>query len=63
MGNMSYCRMENTYIDLVDVENNIDSVSSKSEHKYRKKLIQLCHEIAASYEPDEFDKELDQFEN
>jgi hypothetical protein len=48
MGNMSYCRFENTYGDLKDCdevmgenENNL----SESELKYKKKLIELCQKI------------------
>jgi len=29
MANMSYCRMENTYRDLLDCYNNMDGVASE----------------------------------
>lgn len=48
MSNMSYCRFENTYSDLKDCYNNINENlrgMSKSELKYRDKLIQLCQDI------------------
>lgn len=50
MGNMSYCRFENTYNDLQDCyealgEKTLDELS-ESEKKYAKKLIQMCKEIS-----------------
>jgi len=48
MSNMSYCRFENTYSDLLDCYNNINENlrgMSESELKYRNKLIQLCQDI------------------
>ena len=57
MPNMSYCRFENTYNDLVDCkdslyENGIEYLeenASEYEKKYIKKLIQLCKEISDDY--------------
>jgi hypothetical protein len=54
MSNMSYCRMENTYNDLVDCFDNWEETESKSELKYRAKLLGLCREIVDSYEDDVF---------
>lgn len=42
MGNMSYCRFENTLRDLRDCNRNLDSQVSESEHKARKELLELC---------------------
>uniref|UniRef100_A0A6M3J756 Uncharacterized protein n=1 Tax=viral metagenome TaxID=1070528 RepID=A0A6M3J756_9ZZZZ len=47
MGNMSYCRYENTYRDLKDCWDNFnDEPTSETEIKYRKLLVKLCQEIA-----------------
>lgn len=46
MGNMSYCRMENTHRDLQDVAEHInDENLSKTEKKYRDRIIELCETI------------------
>ena len=47
MGNMSYCRFENTYRNLRDCYEHIhDENFSDTEKKYREKIIQLCGEMA-----------------
>ena len=49
MGNMSYCRFENTYKDLKDCWENYEDPQdelSESEKKYRRLLTDLCREIA-----------------
>ncbi len=53
MGNMSYCRFENTYEDLVDCcealqESELDELS-ETERKYAEKLIKLCKKIADNF--------------
>jgi len=46
MSNMSYCRFENTYRDLVDCyENLLDSDLSEREKMFRQKLIKVCQDI------------------
>ena len=45
MANMSYCRFENTYKDLVDCYENMENVNSESEKRYRQRLIKLCQNI------------------
>jgi len=45
MANMSYCRFENTYKDLLDCSRNLNNVSSDSEERYRERLVELCREI------------------
>ena len=50
MGNMSYCRFENTYPDLLDCRDAMsDTDLGESEAKYRDWMIGLCIEIAAEY--------------
>ena len=49
MGNMSYCRFENTLKDLRDCWENgftLEEPTSESEIKCRKLLVKLCQEIA-----------------
>lgn len=53
MGNMSYCRFENTCEDLQDcydalAEKDISELS-KSEQIYAKKLIKMCRNIADDF--------------
>lgn len=53
MGNMSYCRFENTYNDLKDCYQAIkngDDLSS-SEQAYKERLIKLCSKIMLCGEP------------
>jgi hypothetical protein len=55
--NLSYCRFENTYNDLVDCLDALDNSSVEKleedagqyERKYIRKLIELCEEIAGNY--------------
>ena len=53
MPNMSYCRFENTLIDLRDCYDHMDDVDhqelSETEEKARKRMIKLCCEIADNY--------------
>lgn len=50
MANMSYCRCENTYKDLLEVwqEVEVDDLS-ESEKRYFGKLVKLCAKIADNY--------------
>ena len=54
MANMSYCRYENTYHDLLDAQGALEEEAesgkklSDSELKHRDRLIQLCKDIAES---------------
>lgn len=53
MGNMSYCRFENTLSDLKDCYKHInDKLESDDEGISRKQLIELCKDIAAENEGD-----------
>lgn len=49
MPNMSYCRFENTYRDLLDCQENMADELSDSEKKYREKLVTLCREIVIDF--------------
>jgi len=56
MGNMSYCRFENTFADLQDCydalgEYELDQLSD-TERKYAEKLIKLCEKISNNYGED-----------
>jgi hypothetical protein len=45
MANMSYCRFENTYNDLIDcLENISDEASNERDERYRIRMIQLLKE-------------------
>lgn len=51
MGNMSYCRFQNTLGDLRDCMNHItDEKLSRDEKDARLALVELCHEIVDEYE-------------
>ena len=56
--NMSYCRFENTYKDLLDCYRNIDDADlSEDEKYYRDKLIQLAQKIYSENTDDNGDNE------
>jgi len=50
---MSYCRFENTFIDLQDCYGSLSETPldelSKTEKKYAKRLIEMCKNIADDY--------------
>ena len=59
MGNMSYCRFENTYRDLADCfkallteggVKGIEQDANKYEKPYIKMLIQLCMHISEEFQ-------------
>lgn len=50
MANMSYCRFENTYRDLMDCYYNINNQLSDREHSYRERLVELCQTIQEEYD-------------
>ena len=62
MANMSYCRFENTFMDLEDCSINLNNVSSESEERYREKLVELCREIVEEYEFVKLNKSEDNWE-
>lgn len=50
MGNMSYCRFQNTLADLSDCYENMEEGDlSEEESKARKRLIRLCGYIFDNY--------------
>jgi len=49
MGNMSYCRFENTLSDLQDCYQNMDDSLSTSEKQARLDIVQLCAKITEEY--------------
>jgi hypothetical protein len=51
MGNMGYCRFENTVNDMGDCIEVIDETAdlSESEEKQRIKFIEACVEVALDY--------------
>ncbi len=50
MGNMSYCRFENTYKDLEDCyEAMSDNDLSESEKRYRQRMIKLAKDIVDDF--------------
>lgn len=51
MPNMSYCRFENTYRDLMDCYYNMNGKLSESETKYREELLNLCQQMLDEYDP------------
>ena len=57
MANMSYCRFENTYNDLLDCLENIESVAeNERDERYRIRMIHLLKENIDSIEELEFVK-------
>ena len=55
MANMSYCRNENTYHDLLDcLENIYKKAGNERDERYRIRLIELLQDIElGSYDLDE----------
>lgn len=60
MGNMSYCRFENTYADLKDcydaMANGIDNLS-ETEKEYFEKMVEMCKNIADDFHQEESEDE------
>jgi hypothetical protein len=51
MGNMSYCRFENTLEDLRDCYEAMgDELDDKREARCRLKLYDICHDIVTEFE-------------
>lgn len=57
MGNMSYCRFENTLRDLRDCRKDMSETDfyelSENEQEARNKLVALCKDISEQYEEEE----------
>jgi len=58
--NMSYCRFENTYNDLIDcIENMSKESSNNRDERYRERLLILMKDIVDSGEVDEILEEIE----
>ena len=54
MANMSYCRFENTYNDLIDcIENLGKKASNERDERYRIRLIELLIDTVESGQAEE----------
>lgn len=50
MGNMGYCRFQNTTSDMDDcIENMDDNDLSEEEQEARKRFIEMCIDVALDY--------------
>lgn len=50
MANMSYCRFENTFLDLKDcTEHMEDTDLSPTEERYRERMLRLIKTLAIEY--------------
>ncbi len=60
MGNMSYCRFENTAQDLADCAENLDDDLSQKlrEARARIRLVKLCQEIVEAADMETYEEEL-----
>ena len=67
MANMSYCRFENTYSDLIDCANALEDIAldnesiSRIEWRYAKRLRGLCERFVDAF--DEIDESKIEFED
>ena len=50
MPNMSYCRFENTYKDLLQCLSAMNEPLSEDEQAYKRRLVDVCKEIIEEYE-------------
>ena len=58
--NMSYCRIENTYNDLIDcIENMSKESSNDRDERYRERLLLLMKDVVDSGEVDEILEEIE----
>jgi len=59
MSNMSYCRFQNTYRDLLDCQNALEEEDQLSPEEYRaaKNLLDVCENIGANYSEEDLIKE------
>lgn len=49
MGNMDYCRFQNTIQDLKDCYYHFDDDLDPKEKKARDKMVRLCNQIVSDY--------------
>jgi hypothetical protein len=57
MGNMSYCRFENTWRDLSECQEAMEDDLDGTEAIFRHRIIELCKEIAEEYGDENDDAE------
>ena len=51
MGNMAYCRFENTVKDMQDCIDHLDEqINSTVEERARDKFVKLCHTVVEDYD-------------
>ena len=50
MGNMSYCRFQNTLSDLQECRDHLDDDLGAEEKLARRRLLKLCKRIGEDYE-------------
>lgn len=68
MANMSYCRFHNTLIDLEDCKNALEDfldndenvISSEEERRKARQLIEVCHDIAERWEPEDINRKAEE---
>jgi len=61
MANMSYCRFENTFHDLLDCLRNIDSkAETERDERFRVKMVQLLQSVNDEYNLVEEVEEIDE---
>jgi hypothetical protein len=53
MANMSYCRFENTYHDLLDCLQNISEETNDRDERFRKHMIKTLVEMVEMCESEE----------
>ena len=53
MANMSYCRFENTYHDLLDCLQNITEETNDRDERFRKRMIDILVGMGESCESEE----------
>jgi hypothetical protein len=53
MANMSYCRFENTYHDLLDCLQNISEETNDRDERFRKHMIETLVEMVEMCESEE----------
>ena len=53
MANMSYCRFENTYHDLLDCLQNISEETNDRDERFRKRMIETLVEMVEMCESEE----------
>ena len=63
MGNMSYCRFENTSNDLMECEDHMGDISEMSKYEFEEmiQLIRTCRRISDQYDEDDIDAFKEEF--